>query len=101
MPSFRAMLLISISMLFLAEVHLRAADTSSLDSRRPQFKQLLADEWEYELRESPELATYVGDYRYNDRWSDASLAHVQQQKRDMQQWLSRFEAFDTSGFPEQ
>jgi uncharacterized protein (DUF885 family) len=66
-----------------------------------QLKQLLADEWEYELRESPELATSIGDYRYNDRWSDSSLAHVQQQKRDMQQWLAKFEALDGGGFSEQ
>ena len=76
-----------------------AAD--SLDQRRAQFKQLLADEWEYQLRESPEQATFIGDYRYNDRWSDASLQHVQQRKRDMQQWLARFQTVDTSGFSEQ
>lgn len=80
---------------------MNAADTQSLDARRAQFKQLLADEWEYELRESPEEATAIGDYRYNDRWSDASLAHVQQQKKDAQQWLSRFESVDVAGFPEQ
>src|SRR6266568_393280 len=101
MVSFRTLLLLSTGVLFLAAPHLRGADTPSLDSHRAQFKQLLADEWEYELRESPELATYVGDYRYNDHWSDASLAHVQQQKHDTQEWLSRFEAFDASGFPEQ
>src|SRR5437667_10331321 len=50
---------------------------------------------------SPERATVYGDYRYNDRWSDASLAHVQQQKRDLQEWLSKFEAVDTAGFNEQ
>lgn len=80
---------------------LHAAGNQSLDTRRAQFKQLLADEWEYELRESPEQATSIGDYRYNDRWSDASLAHVQQQKKDMEQWLSRFDTVDVSGFPEQ
>src|SRR6266699_857990 len=101
MLSFRTLLLMSIGALVLAGSNLRAADTSTLPSRRAQFKQLLGDEWEYELRESPELATYVGDYRYNDHWSDASLAHVQQQKHDTQEWLSRFEAFDASGFPEQ
>jgi uncharacterized protein (DUF885 family) len=53
------------------------------------------------LRESPELATYIGDYRYNDRWSDASLAHIPQYKQDNQKWLAQFEAVDTSGFPEQ
>jgi uncharacterized protein (DUF885 family) len=82
---------------------LRGADakSGSVDVRRQQFKQLLADEWEYELKEAPERATQVGDYRYNDRWSDISLAHVQQQKQDEQSWLSRFEAVDTTGFPEQ
>ena len=80
---------------------LRAEEPQNLDSRRSQLKQLLADEWEYELRESPEFATTLGDYRYNDRWSDASLAHVQIQKQDMQKWLSRFDAVDTAGFPEQ
>ena len=82
-------------------VFLRSADTRDLEARRQQFKQLLADEWEYELRESPEMATAIGDYRYNDRWSDASLAHVQQEKKDREQWLARFETFDSSGFPEQ
>ena len=79
----------------------RAADNNTLDARRAELNKLLADEWEYNLRENPELATVIGDYRYNDRWSDNSLEHVQQQKRDMQQWFSRFEAVDLSGFPEQ
>ena len=81
--------------------NLHAAQNSDLDSRKAQFKQLLADEWEYEMRESPEFATQVGDYRYNDRWSDYSLAHVAQQKKDLQQWLTRFQGVDPSGFSEQ
>jgi uncharacterized protein (DUF885 family) len=80
---------------------LRAADNKSLESRRAQLNQLLKDEWEYELQEAPERATVYGDYRYNDRWSDDSLAHVQQQKRDAQEWLAKFDAVDTAGFPEQ
>jgi len=77
-----------------------SGDTQSIESRRQQLKQLLAEEWEYEMRESPEFATIIGDYRYNDRWSDSSLSHVQQQKQDVQKWVSRFEAVDTTGFPE-
>jgi uncharacterized protein (DUF885 family) len=73
----------------------------SLEARRQQLNQLLAEEWEYELKESPELATIIGDYRYNDRWSDFSLAHVAVTKQDLQKWLTRFEAVDTAGFPEQ
>ncbi|HXN23254.1 MAG TPA: DUF885 family protein [Candidatus Dormibacteraeota bacterium] len=76
-------------------------DSNTVEARRKELKQLLADEWEYELRESPETATIIGDYRYNDRWSDFSLAHITQQKHDIEKWLSRFAAVDTTGFPEQ
>jgi len=80
---------------------LLGADAANLEARRAQLNQLLSEEWEYELRESPEQATTIGDYRYNDRWSDVSLAHVQARKQDAQRWISRFEAVDTNGFPEQ
>jgi uncharacterized protein (DUF885 family) len=70
-------------------------------SNSARLKQLLADEWEYELRESPELATSLGDYRYNDRWSDSSLAHVQQEKKDIEEWLTKFQRVDVSGLSEQ
>src|SRR2546427_10913806 len=93
--------IVLLGLTFSTPTMLRAADNKSLDSRRAQINQLLKDEWEYELKESPERATVYGDYRYNDRWSDASLAHVQQQKRDLQEWLSKFEAVDTAGFTEQ
>ena len=49
----------------------------------------------------PRTGHTIGDYRYNDRWNDLSLEHVQQQKREAQDWLARFEAIDTAGFPEQ
>jgi len=77
------------------------ADTASVDVRRKELNHLIAEEWEYEMRESPESATAIGDYRYNDLWSDNSLAHVRQQRTDFQNWLSRFDAIDTTGFPEQ
>lgn len=73
----------------------------SLEQRRERLKAAIADHWEYELRESPEFATMIGDYRYNDRWSDLSLEHVEEQKRELAGWLARFEAIDTTGLPEQ
>ena len=88
-------------LLAITTASVRGADTAGVDARRQQLKQLIAEEWEYELRESPEQATFVGDYRYNDRWSDASLAHIPQVKQDNQKWLAQFEAVDTTGFPEQ
>ena len=71
-----------------------------LQQRRERLRAALAEEWEYELRESPEFATMIGDYRYNDRWSDLSLAHIEGQQRETASWLARFEAIDTTGFPD-
>jgi uncharacterized protein (DUF885 family) len=76
-------------------------DKASVDARRKELNRLLSEEWEYEMRESPEFATVIGDYRHNDRWSDNSLEHIQQQRANLAEWLSRFEAIDTAGFPEQ
>lgn len=77
-----------------------AADTS-LAARRSELKKLLADDWEYQLRTFPELATRTGDRRYNDRLSDYSpealARHIEHQK-DL---LARLDAIDTTGFPEQ
>lgn len=84
----------------LAPVEL-SAEHPMLEARRNSLNQLLADEWEYELRESPELATLLGDHRYNGRWSDFSLAHVQRKKDDLARWVARFAVIDTTGFPEQ
>jgi len=38
---------------------------------------LFADEWERGLRERPERASYQGDIRYNDRWTDMSLTAIE------------------------
>lgn len=93
--------LIFVTTVLAMAIAAHGADTSPVATRQQQFKQLLADEWEYEMRESPETATQIGDYRYNDRFSDISLAHVQQQEEVVQDWLLRFESVNTDGFSEQ
>lgn len=79
-------------------VHSQSAD---LATRRAALNSLLEEQWQYTLKDSPELATIIGDLRYNDRFSDASLEHVAQQTKDSEAFLKRFEAIDTTGFPEQ
>ena len=78
-----------------------AAPASDAATRVKALNDLLAEQWQYNLKESPEFATILGDYRYNDKWSDITLAHAAQQKKDAQGWIKRFEAIDTSGFSEQ
>jgi uncharacterized protein (DUF885 family) len=78
-----------------------AAPASDVATRVKALNALLAEQWEWNLKEAPEFATILGDDRYNALWSDASLAHAQQQKKDNQAFLARFKAIDTSGFVEQ
>ena len=70
-------------------------------ARRAALNKLLAEQWEYTLKESPEAATIFGDLRYNDRLSDVSLTHIRESNAQDGRWLARFEAVDTAGFPEQ
>jgi len=77
------------------------AAAGDVPARVKALNALLAEQWEYQLKESPEFATILGDYRYNDRFSDLSLAHAQKQKKDAQAFIARFEAIDTTGFDEQ
>jgi uncharacterized protein (DUF885 family) len=72
-----------------------------LEARRDELNRLLADEWEYTLRTQPELATQIGDNRYNDRLSDFSDQAISDDLEHTRQALTRFEAIDITGFPEQ
>jgi uncharacterized protein (DUF885 family) len=79
-----------------------AAGTSSdLDTRRAALKTLLSEQWEYNLRNSPEFASIIGDKRYNDRLSDFSQAAIEADIKQSAVFLKQFEAIDTSGFPVQ
>ena len=78
-----------------------AAPAADVPARVKALNELLAEQWEYQLKESPEFATILGDYRYNDKFSDFSIAHAQKQKKDAQAFIARFEAIETTGFDEQ
>ena len=77
------------------------AAAQTLDARRGELNRLLADQWEYTLRTQPELATQVGDNRYNDRLNDFSDKAIADDLEHTRQALARFEAIDVTGFPEQ
>jgi uncharacterized protein (DUF885 family) len=96
--SFRATLVLSLALLG-AIPPVRAADDAA--TRLKAFNALLAEQWEYSLKEAPEFATILGDYRYNDQVSDLSLEHAQVQQDQNKDFLKRFQAVDTSGFAEQ
>ena len=95
-------LLAPLACLFLLSYVAQSANPdTTLAARRADLTRLLNDEWEYTLQHSPELATQVGDPRYNDRLSDFSDQAIAESLEDARQALARFEAIDTTGFPEQ
>ena len=77
-----------------------AADDATLEARRKALDSLLAEHWQDGLKQSPEFATILGDDRYNDRWTDNSLAGIAQHRKALETWLARFEAIDSTDFPE-
>ena len=78
-----------------------AAPATDVAARVKALNDLLAEQWQYTMKETPEFASILGDYRYNDRFSDISLAHVVVQRKDTEKFLARFKAIDTNGFGEQ
>ena len=82
-------------------VAIQGGDENSTEARRTRLKAALQEEWEYRLRTVPELATSVGDNRYNDRLSDYSAEFYAEDLRHAQQALQLFEAINTGGLPEQ
>ncbi|HEY3125279.1 MAG TPA: DUF885 family protein, partial [Thermoanaerobaculia bacterium] len=74
---------------------------ATLDAHRRAFEALLAEHWEYTLSHSPEFASILGDKRWNDKVSDLSAREVEEDLAKTKEFLARFEAIDTAGFPEQ
>jgi uncharacterized protein (DUF885 family) len=70
-----------------------------LEGRRAALNTLIKEQWEHTMRNSPEWASLLGDKRYNDRWSDFSQAAIDADNQAAADFLKRFEAIDTSGFP--
>jgi uncharacterized protein (DUF885 family) len=98
-------LLLSTPLAFAAPIHASASaaasSTAAASAHAKALDDLLAEQWQYQLKESPEQATTIGDYRYNDRWTDYSLAHVAVTRAAVAALLKRFEALDIGDLDEQ
>src|SRR5580692_4773248 len=74
---------------------------ADLEARRKALNDLLHEKWEYTMRTSPLYASILGDKRYNDKLDDFSQKAIDDDLEQSRSFLARFEAIDTSGFPEQ
>jgi len=77
------------------------AAVAPVAQRHEQLKALFDEEWQYELQRSPEFATFLGDKRYNDRFTDQSSQAQQADVEQRRSFLEKFEAVDASGLSAQ
>jgi uncharacterized protein (DUF885 family) len=77
------------------------SQTPSVDARLATQNALFEEVYQTDLKNSPERATAVGDYRYNDQLSDRSLAGIARRHSSDTAFLGRLKAIPTAGFPEQ
>jgi len=76
-----------------------AADT--LEARRKQLNDLISEYWEHNLKVNPVFASIIGDKRYNDQLGTESADFLKKEAALDREYLARFQAIDTAGFPQQ
>jgi uncharacterized protein (DUF885 family) len=91
----------------LAAALIFAATPAFAQSAKPVAERLAAqnalfdEQYESDLKNSPERATSFGDYRYNDQLGQYSLAAIAQRDKVNQTFLTRLQAIPSTGFTDQ
>jgi uncharacterized protein (DUF885 family) len=75
-----------------------AQNVKPLADRLAAQNALFEEQYESDLRNFPERATAFGDYRYNDKLAEHSLAAIAQRHATDEAFLIRLEAIPTTGF---
>ncbi len=91
--------LLTATLILTASVALAAEP--SVEERLAKQNALFAESWETNLKLNPTLATNVGDYRYNDKLGDYSLAAIQKRHEINDDFLKRIKAISPEGFSEE
>lgn len=80
-------------------IPVHAADTVA--DRRKALNAIFADYWEVRLRHSPEMASTLGDQRYNDQLSDYSVKAYNESLERGRGFIEKLSGLDTSGLSDQ
>src|SRR3984885_2477304 len=97
----RSLVLLSLLMALLCSSVFAVSPQSDLEARRKSLNDLLAERWEYTMRNSPIYASILGDKRWNDKLDDLSQKAIDDDLEQSRRFLVRFQAINTTGFPEQ
>ena len=90
-----------LGLLLLGSFAAAAKEGESVADRIAAQNALFEEQYQADLKDHPERATAVGDYRYNDQLDDyAPAAYLRQHATD-EKFLARLDAISTAGLPEQ
>jgi uncharacterized protein (DUF885 family) len=78
-----------------------AQDAKPVADRLAAQNALFEEQYETDLRNFPERATSFGDYRYNDKLAEYSLAAIAQRHQTDEDFLGRLQSIPTAGFSDQ
>jgi uncharacterized protein (DUF885 family) len=92
---------LTVLFLFAIAASLFAQDPKPVADRLAAQNALFDEQYETDLRNFPERATAFGDYRYNDRLNDYSLAAIARRHETDESFLKRLQAISTAGFSDQ
>ena len=77
-----------------------AASRKDAMTAREELRRLCEDYWEASLRNNPTWATYLGDFRYNDRLDDLSEAGRDRELAEAKGFLARLGGIDLGALQE-
>ena len=98
-PSMRLHLVLLVLIAMSAAVV--AQDLKPAAERRAAQNALFDEQYESDLQAFPERATAFGDYRYNDKLEDRSLAAIMGRNQTNKHFLNRLNAISTKDFSDQ
>src|ERR1700720_1370323 len=87
--------------LFVLATSLFAQNPKPVAERLAAQNALFEEQYETDLRNFPERATSYGDYRYNDKLADYSLAAIRARHKTDEALLAKLAAIPTTGFSDQ
>ena len=97
----RALVLCALVLCVPALARAQPPGASTVGARIAAQNQLFEEQYQSDLKFSPEIATAYGDYRFNDQLGDDSLAGATREHAADEAYLARLQAISTAGFPEQ
>lgn len=92
---------LALALFFMTAVPPFSPEQEALDERLAEQNKLFEEYYESMLRDFPERATAFGDYRYNDKLAEYSLAAIQEHNRSDHAYLARIQAISTAEFSDQ